>query len=346
MNKEGLVSVDDGSSSSVLDALSPRHSGAAPSSNAPVIGGEEGMRAGGAHAADSPFSPSRRRQRSTSSDLARKSPSTSFERSSSTVEEIQEGDDDEVGRLLRQSRLARLEKLEAEALPAWSEPPNDVEPSIASGAAALVSSGGRSFDMTARETDFDKDDDLGEPDSELSVSDGIKSCRLFTLDSILSTRLAAQEHARSSGLRAPEEEQDLFVPDPSLYRHEPEFGFDSRQVCSSLATFDMPSIRSERKKPQREQSKRVEVKGMILVEGTYDIVKHGKWDADRGVDQGESSYFRQVELDATLRSIARLFGPKPSAAASKGTGADRHPPAVSSLMRLCDAPHRDFLHAW
>lgn len=148
-------------------------------------------------------------------------------------------------------------------------------------------------------------DNLDEEGDEIEISDGVRSCRLFTLASL------------------EEDDEEVYDPvgaategwspaDPAkVFATEPEFAASAPSASSaaadnaprSLASFKIPphpSISSGAKKVGKHAvhrggggkgvglGKQVEIRGMILVEGTYDIVKQAKWEHDCGVEEGES----------------------------------------------------------
>lgn len=92
---------------------------------------------------------------------------------------------------------------------------------------------------------------MQDSEAELELPSGIRSAQLFTLDS-----LAAAYEAE---------------PAADIYANEPEMSFQS------LASFRLP-----------RGGKRVKVRGLLLVGGTYDVVKQGRWEERQGVEESES----------------------------------------------------------
>lgn len=93
-------------------------------------------------------------------------------------------------------------------------------------------------------------------DGELELPSGILSAELFTLDSLAS---AYEDEAGSTSAAT-----DVFAKEPEA-------------SLQSLASFRLP-----------RGGKRVRVRGLLLVGGTYDVVKQGRWEERQGAEEGES----------------------------------------------------------
>jgi hypothetical protein len=150
-------------------------------------------------------------------------------------------------------------------------------------------------------------DDLNEEEEdEIEISDGVRSCRLFTLASL-------EEDEVYQPVGAATNEQSPSANLTKVFATEPEFAFASTAATDhaprSLASFEIPphpSVSSSSSNSTKAGKgafrrggggggkgkgvglgKQVEIRGLILVEGTYDIVRQAKWEHDCGIEEGE-----------------------------------------------------------
>ncbi|BGP27550.1 type B carboxylesterase domain containing protein [Rhodotorula toruloides] len=130
-----------------------------------------------------------------------------------------------------------------------------------------------------------------ESDVELELPSGIRSAELFTLESLTSTY--------NKG------------PAADVHANEPETSFQS------LASFRLP-----------RSGKRVEVRGLLLVGGTYDVVKQGRWEERQGVE--EISALLRV-CDSSTRDILQAC-PAHLLYAASPLVSSAQPPSFSSLL--------------
>lgn len=231
--------------------------------------------------------------------------------SSSDKAEEADQDEDEIELLLRRSRSTRQfgtpsllgEQQQHRRQVSWSDVPVpahehipltplplNYQPTLLSGRRVAESANGGDSD------------DLNEEQDEIEISDGVRSCRLFTLASLEEE----EEEVYDPAVGAATEELQPSADSAKVFATEPEFAFAfsaADNAPRSLASFEIPphasvsssssSVRAGKGVLRRAGGKgvglgkQVEIRGMILVEGTYDIVKQAKWEHDCGVEEGE-----------------------------------------------------------
>ncbi|GAA5862685.1 hypothetical protein JCM3774_001885 [Rhodotorula dairenensis] len=221
-------------------------------------------------------------------------------------------DEDEVERLLKRSRSARFScAIGGEPRVVWADlPPHQQVPFQTPFSPMQDLRRAEAMPGRFNSGPGDDGDDGDDEEEEIELSDGIRTCRLFTLDSLENGPSSAVSDvgggaASRETLPAATREPEFAPPGSS--------SSTGRGAPMSLASFELPPHPS-RRVPKGKKSctlgrggvgstKHVEVRGMILVEGTYDIVKQARWEHECGLEE------------------------------------------VSSLNRLCEANHRDYLHA-
>ncbi|PRQ71148.1 hypothetical protein AAT19DRAFT_10688 [Rhodotorula toruloides] len=133
--------------------------------------------------------------------------------------------------------------------------------------------------------------DVQDSEAELELPSGIRSAQLFTLDS-----LAAAYDDK---------------PAADIYANEPETSFQS------LASFRLP-----------RGGKKVKVRALLFVGGTYDVVKQGRWEERQGVEE-VSSLLRVC--DSSVRDILQAC-PSHLLYAASPLVSSAQSPSLSSLL--------------
>jgi hypothetical protein len=249
-----------------------------------------------------------------------KTDSSSDKATEAEAAEEDEDEEDEIERLLRRSRSTRRFGTPSVLLGeqqqqqqqqhhhrhkvSWSDVPVPAHEHIPLAPIPL------SYQPIYRSGAVESADDLNEEeDDEIEISDGVRSCRLFTLASL------EEEEEANDQIGTATEELPYPDPDPAkVFATEPEFASSASSAAAdnaprSLASFEIPphpsvsSSSSNSKKAGKGAfrrggggggkgkgvglGKQVEIRGMILVEGTYDIVRQAKWEHDCGMEEGE-----------------------------------------------------------